>query len=313
MPNDIPNFNLLAVFAAVMEQGSLSKAADHLNTNQSTISTALGRLKTEVGQELFVRSGRGVVPTSYSTSLYAEIQGPIQQLNGVFQGFGEFDPNTSVRNFVMTAPEHLQWVLLKTFADRPKENISLELFEQSDNDETMYDGLLTQKFDVMIDIVPPTHPNIESTHLFDGEFVIVCRKGHPRIKEALSLSQYMDETHAVLERTRNQMYTLGHYTSIDIAKRKVAYHGRSMFSNMLLCSQSDYLTAVPLSMALQFEEHLQLQVLKPPFESKPISNYLIWLKKLKHDPSHKWFRNELISTVKDNVFQMINGKVSVIK
>ncbi|MGF1806745.1 LysR family transcriptional regulator, partial [Aliivibrio sifiae] len=216
MSNDIPNFNLLAVFTAVMEQGSLSKAAEYLNTNQSTISTALGRLKKEVGHELFVRSGRGVVPTSYATSLYAEIQGPIQQLNGVFQGF--------------------------------------------------------------------------------GEFVIVCRKGHPRIKEVLSISQYMDETHAVLERTRNQMYTLGHYTSIDITKRKVAYHGRSMFSNMLLCSQSDYLTAVPLSMALQFEERLQLQVLKPPFESKQISNYLIWLKKLKHDPSHKWFRNELIST-----------------
>ena len=65
MSNDIPNFNLLAVFSAVMEQGSLSKAADKLSTNQSTISTALIRIKKEIGQELFVRKGRVVVPTSF--------------------------------------------------------------------------------------------------------------------------------------------------------------------------------------------------------------------------------------------------------
>ena len=46
MSNDIPNFNLLAVFSAVMEQGSLSKAADQLSTNQSTISTALADRKS---------------------------------------------------------------------------------------------------------------------------------------------------------------------------------------------------------------------------------------------------------------------------
>ena len=55
MSNDIPNFNLLAVFSAVMEQGSLSKAATQLGTNQSTISTSLSRLKKDIGQELFGR------------------------------------------------------------------------------------------------------------------------------------------------------------------------------------------------------------------------------------------------------------------
>ncbi|MGY5453058.1 LysR family transcriptional regulator [Agarivorans sp. MS3-6] len=306
MNNDIPNFNLLAIFAAVMEQGSLSKAAKHLSTNQSTISTALSRLKKQIGQDLFIRSGRGVVPTAYASSLYAQIQHPIQQLNQVFQAIGDFDPAVSKRQFVMTAPEHLQWILLNQFANKKNKDIRLEIFDQPDDDEKMYDGLLTQQFDVMIDIFPPSHPNIESLQLFEGDFVIVCRKGHPRIEGKLSESQYMEETHILLERTRNKVRSLGHYTTIDVSQRKVAYHGRSLFNNLVLCSQSDYITVVPLSMALQFENHLQLQVFKPPFEYKKVSNYLIWLKKLNHEPSHKWFRNELIDISTKIVARMNN-------
>lgn len=299
MNNDIPNFNLLAVFAAVMEQGSLSKAAEHLNTNQSTISTSLARLKKEVGQELFVRSGRGVVPTAYSQSLYKQIEEPINQLNGVFRSLGSFDPLTTKRNFIMTAPEHLQWLCLNEFKKRHGSNLSLEVYDQPDTDDKMYDSLLTQHYDVMIDIVVPDHPSIQSELLFEGDFVIVCAGDHPRIQGGISEQQYLAESHAVLERTRQKSYSLAKYTEMDLSQRKVAYHGRSLFNNLLLCSQSEYITVVPLSMALQFKERLQLQVFKPPFSHRSMSNYLIWLKKMNDDPGHTWFRNELIQGARD--------------
>lgn len=293
MSNDIPNFNLLAVFSAVMEQGSLSKAAEHLNTNQSTISTALGRLKNDVGQELFVRSGRGVVPTAYSTSLYSQVKTPIQELNSVFQSMGQFDVLFTERKFVVSAPEHMQWTLLDHFSNLPYKGISLEVYDQPDDEEKMYDELLTQKFDAMIDIIVPHHSNIMSQKLSDGEFVIVCSEHHPRIQGSITEKEYMSEAHALLERTRKQMYTLGHYTSLDLNKRKVASHGRSLFGNMLLCSQSEYLTVVPFSIALQFQKRLGLQIFKPPFDSVPFTNHLLWLKKHTKDAAHIWLRDEL--------------------
>lgn len=296
MSNDIPNFNLLAVFSAVMEQGSLSKAADQLSTNQSTISTALARLKKEIGQELFVRKGRGVVPTSYAQSLYEQIKAPINELNGVFQSMANFDEQSSERKFVISAPEHLQWVLLNSFAALPNQNLSLEVFDQPDSDERIYEDLLTQEFDAMIDIVVPEHPSIASETLYEGEFVIVCRSDHPRIQGEISEAQFLSEKHAVLDRTRRKARSLNHYTSLDLSQRKIVFHGRSLFSNILLCSQSDYITVVPLSMALQFQEKLSLQLFKPPFEYQPMSHYLIWLKKQNSDPAHKWFREQVINT-----------------
>ncbi|WP_153915851.1 LysR family transcriptional regulator [Shewanella sp. TC10] len=295
MKNDIPNFNLLAVFSQVMEDGSLSKAAENLNTNQSTVSTMLGRLKEEVGQDLFIRKGRGVVPTSYSLSLYQQIQAPINQLNGVFTSFGNFDPLSSNRRFVLTAPEHMQGVLLKQFSLIDNKGISLEVFDQMDKDDSFYEVLLQQKFDLMIDILPFEHPNVENLKLFDSEFVVICSEEHPRIQGCISEQQYMQESHAILERTRNHLYSLSHYTNLNLSKRKVSYHGRSLFSNLLVVSQSEYISVVPLSLALEFKEQLKLQLFRPPFEYKKVSNYLIWLKKLNQDPAHSWFRDELVT------------------
>ncbi|NOH35812.1 LysR family transcriptional regulator [Vibrio chagasii] len=299
MSNDIPNFNLLAVFSAVMEQGSLSKAADHLNTNQSTISTSLARLKNEVDQELFVRKGRGVVPTAYSQSLYEKIKAPIQELNGVFQGMASFDEMTAERKFAVSIPEHLQWLLLNRFLELPNQGLSLEVYDQADSDDQVHEDLLTQKFDAMIDIVLPEHPSTVSEKLYESEVVIICRNGHPRIKGELTLEQYLSEKHAVLDRTRRQVRSLNHYTSLDLSQRKIMIHGSSLFSNLLLCSQSDCITVAPLSMAIQFKERLDLQIFKPPFDCQPIPHHLIWLKKQNNDPAHKWLREQVINTVEE--------------
>jgi DNA-binding transcriptional LysR family regulator len=145
----------------------------------------------------------------------------------------------------------------------------------------------------MIDIVVPEHPSIVSQKLYDGEFVIVCRKEHPRIQGELTETQFMSEKHAVLDRTRRQVRSLNHFTGIDLSKRKIVFHGRSLFSNILLSSQSDYLTVVPRSMAMQFQQQLDLQIFSPPFEYVTMSHYLIWLRKLDNDPAHRWLRNQI--------------------
>ena len=296
MSNDIPNFNLLAVFSAVMEQGSLSKAATQLGTNQSTISTSLSRLKKDVGQELFVRKGRGVVPTSYAQMLYQQVKAPIEQLNGVFSSMADFDPHSSHRKFSLSSPEHLQWMLLNHFGSLPNPNLQLAVHDQDDDDDSIYEDLLSSKYDAMIDILVPEHPSIESVQLLESDVVVVCREGHPRIQDKITQEQFLQEKHAVLERRRRKARSLEHYTSLDLSQREIVFRGRSLFSSMLLVSQSDYITALPISLALQFQTQLNLQLLKPPFEYQPIAHYLIWLKRQTADPAHRWFREQVLGS-----------------
>jgi DNA-binding transcriptional LysR family regulator len=60
----------LRYFLCIAELGSLSKAADKLDQTQSGLSKQLGTLESNLGQPLFVRTGRGVQLTEAGTKLY---------------------------------------------------------------------------------------------------------------------------------------------------------------------------------------------------------------------------------------------------
>lgn len=61
------------VFLRVTAAGSLSKAATALGMPQSMVSRAIAHLEQQCGERLFVRTGRGVVPTEFGVQLLPRI------------------------------------------------------------------------------------------------------------------------------------------------------------------------------------------------------------------------------------------------
>jgi DNA-binding transcriptional LysR family regulator len=61
------------VFLRVAAAGSLSKAATALGQPQSMVSRAIAHLERQCGERLFVRTGRGVVPTEFGAQLLPRV------------------------------------------------------------------------------------------------------------------------------------------------------------------------------------------------------------------------------------------------
>src|SRR5262249_29799536 len=59
----------LDILMAVVETGSMGKAADRLGTSQPAVSKAIVELEDALGVQLVARSRRGVVPTPYGLAL----------------------------------------------------------------------------------------------------------------------------------------------------------------------------------------------------------------------------------------------------
>jgi len=59
----------LGVLIAVVQAGSMGKAAAVLNTTQPAVSRSIAELERSIGVRLLVRSTRGVVPTEYGRAL----------------------------------------------------------------------------------------------------------------------------------------------------------------------------------------------------------------------------------------------------
>src|SRR5690625_6229412 len=66
------DLNLLRVLAAVIEQGSITAAAEQLQMSQPAVSQSIKRLRKVVRDELFVKQGRGIAPTRVALQLYRD-------------------------------------------------------------------------------------------------------------------------------------------------------------------------------------------------------------------------------------------------
>ncbi len=86
------DLNLLKTFEALHDESSASRAAVRLGVTQSAISAALRRLRDLYGDQLFVRTGRGLAPTLRANQLKPVIS---EALDKCRQSLAMVDPGAS--------------------------------------------------------------------------------------------------------------------------------------------------------------------------------------------------------------------------
>src|SRR5215471_18498646 len=101
------DLNLLTVFEAVHEVGTVSGAAERLALSQSAASHALARLRAACTDDLFVRAGQGLSPTPVANELYPVIKQALEALRASLAEASGFDPARSQRRFRVAIPHPL--------------------------------------------------------------------------------------------------------------------------------------------------------------------------------------------------------------
>lgn len=74
------NLNFIKHFLAVYDFGSVTKAADHLNITQPSMSSAIKKFEESYGQPLFLKVGRSLEPTDAAHSLAYQVRPIMEQL-----------------------------------------------------------------------------------------------------------------------------------------------------------------------------------------------------------------------------------------
>lgn len=74
------NYNYIPIFTALYETLSFSDAAARLRMAQPAVSRSIKSLEQQLGQQLFLRTNKMVVPTAVGESFYQKIKGPFIQL-----------------------------------------------------------------------------------------------------------------------------------------------------------------------------------------------------------------------------------------
>jgi DNA-binding transcriptional LysR family regulator len=165
---------------AVMEEGSLGKAAQRLHISQPALTKSIQRLEEQLGVRLFDREARGMKPTFYADSLrgyakaacigMAEAESQIASLRNGTEGV------ITVAGPPLIVTEFLPQVLVRLSEERPK----LQVRVVGQNKE-LFTDLLEGHFNLVVAMLYDELPKqgLSKQWLFDDRLVLVMRPDHP--------------------------------------------------------------------------------------------------------------------------------------
>jgi DNA-binding transcriptional LysR family regulator len=113
------DLNLFVIFDAIMTERSLSGAADRLGMSPSAVSHALNRLRELTGDDLFVRTGKGVRPTHRATQMAESVKRALDLVQTSLLHGHDFKFQAAEREFILDIPSGLETAFMPTFLTYP--------------------------------------------------------------------------------------------------------------------------------------------------------------------------------------------------
>lgn len=163
----------LELFLAVMEQSSVTKAAERMGLSPGAVSLQLRSLATGLRTELFVRAGKRLAPTPAALRLAEGARELMRQFHQIEREF-ENDPATDARPFHFACgATALIYRLRRPFRQLRKQFPRIAMQVTVAPTEEMVAGVMERRFDLALVTLPFPTGDLGVTPLFEEELVIL--------------------------------------------------------------------------------------------------------------------------------------------
>lgn len=283
---------LLQILVAVVETGSITGAAHHLEVTQSAVSHQLDKLRAITGDPLFVKSGRGIVATARASQLAEQARELLRQLQGFAQS-GAFDPARWRGTFTVAANDFQREVLLPPLAARLRQSapgLSLRVIPSAiPSLEMLRDGTC----DLAISPRPPEGSDIVQKRLFEDEYRVFF---DPAARPApADLQAYLDADHITVVYEPKRTLDLDRTLAERGVRRRFAVMVPGFAGVPGFLRGSPWLAAAPGLLARGLFAGFASVAMPLPCPRLPM--YLIWHRRHHEDGAHRWWRGELEALV----------------
>ncbi len=279
---------VLRTFLIILEESSVSKAADRLGVTQSAISHTLAKLRQVLGDPLFVRSGQGLTPTERALSL----KEPVQQVLDGMRALTDdrpFDPlaeEIGIQIATNDMPRELIFPPLLRALRAEGVRLRLGFIPSGVPDP---DLLRSDRCQLMLTPLPPDGPDIFQKRVLISPLMIFydaarrtppvswqsyCETEHVEVRFADGRSSRAVMRGVDQSQIRPPTVTLPHFNAIPPFVK-----GSDLISTDTLLMKHGPLAA--------------LDCAPLPFECEPVSIYMVWHQRSTNDPAHRWLRDRI--------------------
>ncbi len=288
----------LRVFASICETHSVSRTAALFSVNQSTISHTLDKLRSAVGDPLFVKSGRGITPSEKALSILPRVQSILADIQGLVAP-EVYEAGDDIRPYVVAIPGpaflmEMKALYLKLAEVAP--NARLELRRMAPRNRLL-DVLAQDEAEVAIAISGKKYPAVLNHQRYGADELAVFYD--PQCRASVdSIEDYAACRHAVVDFGGNEkshvelaLGQCGLARSVSMVAPTASMLGE-------LIKGTDLVATMPRR--LVHGAYRQLACCPVPFDLPDISYDLVWHRRYEHSGRNAWLR-ELVLSSRDQV------------
>ena len=288
------DLNLFIAFDVIYTEKNLTKAGQVLGITQPAVSNALSRLRELFGDDLFIRTSKGMIPTPVANQIIKDVRSALSLIQNTISETEKFDPSIAEMTFKISIGDSSEYrllpLLIKELAEiAPKIKVETYLTPRKDAPRELASGTI----DFSID--PPVHsdPHLKHEKIYEEDYVMIVRKDHPILSlKEITIEDYLKLSHIHIS---NRKTGLGH---VDMAlyrlglSRDISLRAQHFLVAPYIVEQSDL--AITTTKGFAVDRDLAWREL--PFEIEPLILHLYWHEAKDSDPSTKWMKELMLKT-----------------
>lgn len=294
------DLNLLLVFHHLLREKRVSAVATVLGMSQPAVSSALGRLRSSLGDELFLRTQRGMEPTPYALQLAEPVATALDGLQQALNVRASFDPATSERSFTLAMTDVGEMYFLPVLMDAlagAAPGVTLNVVAVTS--ASLKDDMASGRTDLALGLLPQLQAGFFQQALFRQPYVCLMREGHPLAHaEGLTLSDFAAASHVRVMAAGTGHGRIDAAISETLEQQGLQRRIRLTVPNYValgdVLGHSDLIATVPERFAQRVTGPFALTTRPLPLAVDGSAIHQFWHARLHKDPGHQWLR-ELVA------------------
>ncbi|GBQ20935.1 LysR family transcriptional regulator [Gluconacetobacter sacchari DSM 12717] len=298
------DLNLLQAMNVLVEESSVTGAAEKLQVSAATMSRTLSRLRETFHDAILVQSGRHMVPTPRALQMQPRVSQILSAISDLYRprhalDFTGLTPTFRIRAADVVIGPYAEALLRALRADCPDTTLIFTAESNSDDSDFLRQGGI----DLYIGATAFLRPEIMRQTLFESRFLGVVRAGHPILLGDITPQALVAYDHIAVSRRGRRRGPIDDVLSDQYGlTRNVALLLTSFYAALQGLSQTDLVLPVPdIVINAAPLERLGLFAFPMPIDLNPVAIFQAWHPRHENDQVHQWLRRTVTQVMSPRV------------
>ena len=291
---------LLPALRLLLEERSVTRAAERAGMSQPAMSRVLARLRRLLGDELLVRGPSGSAPTARALALAEALPAALDEVARVIQP-PRFDPAAAEARVTILTVDYIALVLLPAVVARVRrEAPGIELDIRTVGGFDFAEALGQGTADLLIGARNEFdgRGGLYRQRLFDEDYACLMSRRAGAGRKALSLDAYLAMPHALVTITGRGGGAVDAALERAGRSRRIALRIQNFLAAPWLVAGSDLAVILPRRLAEHVAKPAGLAIFDLPVDLGTLTLSQIWHARRHRDPANAWLREVIAAAAR---------------